>query len=784
MNDLANPNRRNLPEVLAGDLTKSERVFRTRSLTSGAPALSLASESQPPDVPQRNPGRAATNTLHHTTSETALCPHQDRTRGITDTARVHQRGGVDKDAGSRYSSMQDETLRQSKMMGEEYIDMNQEIDQGKSRLFLNGLDEDWGSDSSADAGAGRSSPSMRIRKQSVTTTATSVEARSVVGAGVERVVCASPTRSPDDQRAGMSHKGGESWVDLGPDMSNSEEDMSALGVSTKAPKCTDWANTQPAIPPNEDDEHDQLTFVNIPRRRSSLSHQVTTVILGETAHTARLSSTPPTLSQELASQLLLPSPQSPSCQFSSPYQPPKDWADFEAAGSPVVPTSPRQSNRKPEHALKATFQDQVRPVSPPTKGTARDALDTTQSHSKMHILTQVQSWLDSSGTPRPGFTVLANPSSPTGRTSLTSIRVPAEVLENLRISVGNFPDTMLRTSSLTVQTIRSYSRKLRRGGMNNERSFPRASDEVAFDALDSPPSAFAPALERQPSFGSLKLKKLSLRGRLNLTSRLTSSPTSPSLKEEDDFWREFDDRYPANTRSDTPPSRKSHSDVSACVAALRSIFPSGTDYLLDALYAHIIAYNYINSLCGGLPHHHQDDGGHQINHNQNYNQQRHLLLRARPSTKFAVPPGVTSRVDLELQDPDDPAVREYEDDHRVASGSGSGGGATSASAVVPKKAASLLGLGATNMGGKPVRPRPGNLGGRKARYRKTTPPAASFAGSLESETAMRDLCDAIVVNINQLVATDGALLRGGAKELEPTLLRALCEVVRCYEELS
>jgi hypothetical protein len=100
------------------------------------------------------------------------------------------------------------------------------------------------------------------------------------------------------------------------------------------------------------------------------------------------------------------------------------------------------------------------------------------------------------------------------------------------------------------------------------------------------------------------------------------------------------------------------------------------------------------------------------------------------------------------------------------------------------------------------KPRPGGttLGGRKAKHRRATPPAASFSASLESEPAMRDLRGAIAVNINQLVATvksasairegggdgddDGALLGGHAKELEPTLLRALCEVVRCYEELS
>ncbi|KUI56045.1 hypothetical protein VP1G_03414 [Cytospora mali] len=787
MDVFADAIKQNLPEMLARDLAKSGRVFRTKRLTAGPPASSLASENQPPEVPQRNPGRAATNLLHRTTSEAALCPHQDSTKDITDTAREYQRGCVDKDAEFRYYSIQDE--RQGKTMDDQYTHMNQGNDKGKARVLFNGLDEGWGSDSSADVEAGRSSPSVRIRKQSVTTAATSVEAQSVVGIGLERAGCASPLRTPINQGARNLLKGVESWVDFGPE-SNSEEEMSGAGASTKVSKHTGWPSTQPGIFSDEEDRCEQLDFVSIPRRRSSLSHQTTTVVLGETAHT-HLSSVSPTLGQELASQILLPSPQTSSCQLTSPYHPPKDWDDCEAAGSPIVPTSPRQAARKSDRVLNATLQEQPRPVSPPAKEIAPNALSTTcqrqpqpkilnklrktQSHSKMQILTQVQSWLDSSGAAPPGSTTLANPSSPTGMASLTSIRVPAEILENLRISVGNFPDTMLRTSSLTIQTIRSYSRKLKRGGMNNERAFARDSDEIALDALDSPHSAYVSGIDRQPSFGSLKFKKLSLRGRLNLTSRLTSSPTLISPNEEDDFWRDFDDRYPS-TRSDTPPSHKSHSDVSACVAALRSIFPNGTDYLLDALYAHIIAYNYINSLCGGFPHL-KNDGVHR-------------LLRARPSTNFAVPPGVTSRADLELQDHDDWMIRGYEDD--VAS--------VASTAVVPKKAASLLGLGATNMG-KPVKPRPGSLGGRKAQYRKTTPPAASFSVSLESEAALRDLRDAISVNIHRLLATvksaassasrecgeddeDDACVGASVKEMEPTLLRALCEIVRCYEELS
>lgn len=776
-----------LPEMLARDLAKSERLFLTSTLTAGAPSSSLASEGQTPEVPQRNPGRAATKTLHRATSETTLCLQQAKAGYGTDTARKRQCGRTHKDAGSWYRSNQDQ--RQDNMTDDRYAHMSEENDNDKAILALKGLDDGWGSDSSADVEAGRSSPSVRVRKQSVTTAGTSVEAPSFIGIGVGRVGCASPTQSLDKRDARMPHMGGESWVDLGPDMTKSEEDVSRAGALTRPSDYTDWANTQPALLSDEE-EPEQLTFVNVPRRRSSLSHQVTTVILGESAH-AHLSSAHPTVSQGPASQVLLPSPQATNHHhLAEQYQHPQNWDNREAAASPIVPTSPRHAIRKPGCALRTTLQNQqLQSPSPCADPSFRfDSLDSihqkrqqptlfnrlrkTQSHSKMHVRTHVQTWLDSSATTPSGLKTFANPASPTGMASLASIRVPVEVLENLRISVGNFPDTMLRTSSLTVQTIRSYSRKLKRGGVNNERALTRDSNEIAFDARDWS----APALGRQPSLGNLKLKKLSLRGRLNLTSRLTASPTSPNPREDGVVWRNFES-HQLSTRPETPLSRKSHSEVSACVAALRSIFPNGTDYLLDALYAHIIAYNYINSLCGGLPHL-QNDGGHRG-------------LRARPSMNFAVPLGVTSRADLKLQDPEDSAIQEFQDD--VAS--------VASTAIFPKKAASLLGLGDTNMG-KPVKPHSGTLGGRRAKYRKTTPPAASFSASLESESAMRDLRDTISANIHRLVATmkeasfsaskeesdedgeDGILLGTSAKDLDPTLLRAICEVVRCYEELS
>lgn len=783
------------PELLARDLARSQDVFRTRSLTAGSPAASLALECQPPQVPRRNPGRVVTSTLHRTTSETALCSPREYARVRADTARRQQRERQQeewplKGPGPRLSSLPDR--RQDHMFAIKEIHMKQVSNKESKRLFLNGLEDDWVSDSSADIEPGTSSPSVRTRKQSVTTAATSVEIQSVLGGSGE--ACLSPTSSLGKEASRAPGRCDRSWVDLDPDMLRSEAELDGGVASIGAAEYSDGSQAQSATRSSVRGNTEQLAHVDVPRRRSSLSHQVTTVVIGE-ATQVRVGCAPHRVDMDAAFKPPTPSlPHEASSFLPQSYHSPDDWEANEAASYQIATATCHPPIYEPQYALTATSSYQLRPPSPPPQeAVAHDALDASQpsrqhasllyklrktrSHSRMPIVTQVQSWLDSSATTAHlnSPTDLAT-SSPTSKAPIGSVRVAAEVLENLRISVGNFPDTMLRTSSLTVQTIRSYSRKLRRGGTSSgDRGFGRDSDDYTLAAFDAHTMESVPlSMDRKSSLGNLRLKKLSLRGKkLHLSSRQAATHGSPFAKDEDDFWPPMD-HHNYSMLSNTPPSRKS-SEVSACVGALRSIFPDGTDYLLDGLYAHLIAYNYMNSLCGAMPHLLSSPG--------------HPGLRSRPSLNF--PPGVTSRADLELQDRDDLAIRELQDE--VAT--------TASTAVVPKKAASLLGLGAAHMG-KPVRPRPGTLGGRKDKHRKTTPPAASFSASLESESAMCDLRDAIASNIKRLVETvkqcspaaagrdsdddseDAVVLGQNSRELDPTLLRALCEVVRCYEELS
>lgn len=357
--------------------------------------------------------------------------------------------------------------------------------------------------------------------------------------------------------------------------------------------------------------------------------------------------------------------------------------------------------------------------------------------------------------------------SPVGTTNIR-VRVSVEVLDNVRVSVVNFPDTMLLTSSYTVETIRSYLRKVKRSDVALE----RASVEHASARIESPISPKMRSLGRKASLTNISLMG-SLRGKLS--SRFGHSPTSINFLENSENALPPADRRVPIARYNTPPSPTSQTQVETREVALRKIFPQGTDYLLDALYAHLIVYNYIDSLCDGLPHLHQNGDV--------------PILRAQPYKSFVLPPGVTSLADLQCQpDVSETVVNDFKADVKHIKSKN----------VVPTKAAATLGIGSTNMG-KPVKPGPSRFRGRDMKLRKTSP-CAPFAHSLESDLAIRDLREDVAKNIYRLVETVEACpsseakaseeeecdVIGGTegKELPAVQMRLMCEVVRLNEELN
>lgn len=886
MDEFADAMMENFPEILARDLAEQENVSMARSRTSGRPSVELAYETQPPNLPQRNPSRLS-HRFHQVDSETFLCSLKQNS---VESAWRSERETILKNVACHHSTQTSFRLIRRDHMPEptNHLHMKQDTEQDARRLFLNGTDEGWGSDSSADANTGHS-PSVRTRKQSITTAATSVDFQLGVGEkGMEEYStepcsvggpstgqhgegypvgsCHSDAYStgpfhqesnvscPDKMAAWQAWNEGGSWVDFGEqdtdhigedrggfnsrrhgqqidllqhprhddsprhqggDSSHVQSDELLHAWDGSGPPHYPWGDHELPTDTRDggasshtqagsteqamfmaDHEHQSArnqtfgpepTLVpSVPERRSSLSHQVTTVDTTQLGKNA-----PHNLPQDLASRLLLPaSPTSPR-DIHLHHHSGKAWEDTGAAVGPVVPTGRHQAHHNLQLDLSTISPDQLSlpPLSAgettPYTRSHRDRSFSLRSQNqqpnllskprKSHSITKapklnIHNWLESNTRARqqaPPVTMAPIAMSPT-----SSVRVSGHVLETLRINVQNFPDTMLRTSSVTIDHIRDYSHKVKRSDGTRQLVPARESDEITAVAPQSPTSPSSPSLGRKTSFSNLKS---SLRGKF---SRFTSS-SSPSINElSEPDWPPIDSSTVGTGRCDSPPLQPVAARDAACIQALRCILPRGSPYLLDGLYAHIIAYNYINSICGSLPELEQNVEG--------------PRLRTRPSRNAILPAGVTSLADLRVQeDVSDAMVKEFQDDINSITSKNNN--------VVPSKAAFLLGLGSNNMS-KPTKPAAGPVGGCDKKVRKTCPTGGFKGHYLESDSAMRSLREDIAHNIQRLIDTaessssaqgmdteevqDSNVVRQGGKQPEPIVMRALSEVVRCYEELS
>ncbi|KAG5961482.1 hypothetical protein E4U58_004249 [Claviceps cyperi] len=197
-------------------------------------------------------------------------------------------------------------------------------------------------------------------------------------------------------------------------------------------------------------------------------------------------------------------------------------SDNEAIWSPMRKRSPKKNS---------VF---VQPPSPPQR------------------LHSVQSWLNSSLQPFPW--------SSHGEDNAKLVPLPPDAVENLRISVALFPETMLLTSSLTVETIRSFSKKVRRPSLES------SSIVLGEGSLAESPRR------------SLWRKVIPHRRGSQLSDpRTLSAPPSPH-----------------HSGSLAPPSPASTDTLKPWIP-LKNVLGCCSDYICDALYAHIVAYNYVSA---------------------------------------------------------------------------------------------------------------------------------------------------------------------------------------------
>jgi len=304
----------------------------------------------------------------------------------------------------------------------------------------------------------------------------------------------------------------------------------------------------------------------------------------------------------------------------------------------------------------------------------------------------VGSWADSNAevfAPRVtnGASVMSTPGIP----------LPPEVVETLRISIACFPETMLLSSSLSIETIRAYSKKLKHRSMpNHQHSLSEDNRSVfSFSSCSTKQTGRwgFPKLIHTRRARQYSQSAASLSGMTELGGGASRVPVTPN-------W--------------TP---------------IKNIFATGSDYLCDALYAHLIAYNYINALCP---------------------------LPAAPifpgSCESDVPYGADEKAN-----------------HKI-----------------PKKAASILGLQASaqaqSSGVSPLL--------RRMNSRRMGRSGSNESATLRDVQAGLGRCIAFLVATLKQTGSEPRPLNGSlhlaqtreAEMMDPLLIRSLCEVVRYSEE--
>ncbi|VUC20883.1 unnamed protein product [Clonostachys rosea] len=172
-------------------------------------------------------------------------------------------------------------------------------------------------------------------------------------------------------------------------------------------------------------------------------------------------------------------------------------------------------------------------------------------------LPTVQSWLHGNALPYA--------SQCQGEDLAKAIPLPPNIMETLRVSIACFPETMLLTSSLTIETIRNYSRKVR-----------QPSIELVNNLVpDSPVESSRKSLWKRV----VTYKRGSSSSPRDRTR--SPSPTEQSL------------RSPSSSSLPSPSPKT--------WLPLKSVFGCCSDYICEALWAHIVAYNYISALIPRAP---------------------------------------------------------------------------------------------------------------------------------------------------------------------------------------
>ncbi|KAJ6780792.1 hypothetical protein PWT90_09471 [Aphanocladium album] len=702
-----------LPELLARDLELASDIFEARSMTAGAPSYSLVAEY----MARAKAAGQFTNRL------SMAIPYQPA------SARVQILGPIEERDSMASFLEQQEHQQQHHHSG--YPDTS-----------------DLDSVSSAGDSAGMPPPSFRYhRNTSIVTEATSL---------TDSVRKQSPQPSqPLTEPAHLSWIDGDSdeeeFDSVAEALDDAEEPLSPL--SPRPP-------TPPAVVDNDASSLDNSISAAALRSRflHKKSHSATGV-----PHivSAMVSPLPPALalrksmykrSSSGIAPIKLPRRASMITQeFQRTEFPSPSPTKQRRSESPMVPMTPPPVPQKHHQRISRMSEESLRrkslatiasptarqPASimespPMSDGYPSDG-ETGENHS---IYQDGQPWRDQEtdysrptppASPPRHFVTLANSAKPYvpnfgGDELARVVPLPPDVVETLRVSVACFPETILLSSSLTIDTIRSYSKKMRR-------------PETDLMRLPTAPSENTGRKSIWQKVNPLKKGSASRNGSMHSLSGSLSGSISVNIGGAD--------------------SQKTWS-------AIQNVFGTCSEYICDALYAHIMAYNYVSALLA------RNAGG------------------AAPVSNPA----------------ERSASRRRRGNH--------GGRSSSEQDDIPKKAASLLGLGDSNI--EP--PHAPAASGRYSRIGKRTSTMTTMTSSggppwsreellpnhhaptstAGNEAPVRIVQEGLYKCIVRLIATARLMAASGrldepitdadATDADVLFMRSLCEIVRLVEETS
>lgn len=675
----------NFPEMLAGDLGLSEEVFRSKNLTAGAPAAALSG----------NGGRRH-NSL------------QDRSSGLL--------------------SSPDQRHVLVRMRSLQTVDTSSyQLEMASGRERRQSFES-----TSTDSSGGMEPPSVagRGREVSVGTAATSVTSG--------RFSASDKSNSPIDKNSNGS------WTDL--QLANGAHHTSSNQNSSDASevgRCQSLSNIRQQSSPRSPLES--------PRSPRDTGGELRTMSLGNGKPSPSVAEPLPAFKSPSNLNSSSMQAETPSPFNSSPSTRPNGFparrssltqnSDFlrvsYSRASPHTPSSRHSSiinsnlmpavtpTRRPSSAGNASpysKDDEARSMlslNSDDEDEDDDTFDQSVATPKevnqvatptiISPLADIERWVDQSSIE------FGHLPSPTKDYQGSRLHVAPEVLDTLRISVACFPETILTCSSLSIETIRNNTKKVKFRKVD-------IADDSQF-APDSPDASTKPSKWKW------------------LTTKRAPEPSPTKLQPPQRYL--------------PPPLDEAIEQQSqkAVWQSIKNIFPKGTDHLCDALYAHILAYNYVTALCPPST---------------------VVAQTARPASKQSSAPSISDKASLRS------------DNNKI-----------------PHKAATLLGLDNDPSTTAPPRDssttaRPDTRRGKTGFMQGKRENTKTF-GSMANRTAdehdqsLKDLRYGLAKCIARLVGTlrltSGEPLSqskssrpGDIKDVDPLFIRALCEVVRCNEE--